>query len=58
MGLRMKNFDILDVHWEIWLLVGEVTKNRYRDSPKRGASISVGGDAFEGGVDALMHTMV
>ena len=38
MGLRMKNFNILGVHWKIWLLGGEFKKNRYRgrDCQKRG----------------------
>ena len=31
MGLRMKNFNILGVHWKIRLLGGEFTKNRYRE---------------------------
>ena len=30
MHLRMKNFDILGVHWKIQLLGGEFTKNQYR----------------------------
>ena len=38
MVLRMKNFNILGVHWKIWLLGGWVTKNQYRGGglPKKG----------------------
>ena len=30
MGLKIKNFGVLGVHWKIRLLGGEFTKNRYR----------------------------
>ena len=29
MGLRMKDFNVLGVHWKIWFLGGEFTKNQY-----------------------------
>ena len=39
MGLKMKNFNILGIHWRVWLLWGEFTKNWYREGNclKRGA---------------------
>ena len=63
MGLRMKNFDILHLHWKIWLLGGEFMKNQYRGGEggclKRGlgqfadlrglAWQERGGSVFEGG---------
>ena len=43
MVLRMKNFNILGVHWKIQLLEGKFTKNQYRE-----------GDCLEsGGLDIL-----
>ena len=62
----MKNFNILGVHWKIWLLGGGFTKNQYPierwDSLKRGGGGQFtnlkggglgkkeGGGVFEGGV--------
>ena len=43
MGLTMKNFNILGVHWKIRFL--------------RGGGKKEGGGVFEGGIDTLMHTM-
>ena len=39
MGLRMKNFNIMRVHWKIQFLEGDVTKNQYvgGNCLKRGA---------------------
>ena len=38
MVLRIKNFNILEVHWKIWLLGRGFTKNQYRVGrlPKNG----------------------
>ena len=36
MGLRMKNFNILGVHWTIWFLGGWFTKNQGGGLPKKG----------------------
>ena len=71
MGLRMKNFDILGVHWKIWLLGEFQEKLIYRGVlPKkgrlgqfvdlRGAWQERGGGVFEGGggVDTPIHTMI
>ena len=38
MVLRIKKYDILEVHWKIWLLGGGVTKNSIE-----------GGELFKGG---------
>ena len=44
MVLGIKNFNILGVHWKIWLLVGVFSKNQYR----------VGADGLKrGGLDSL-----
>ena len=44
MVLGIKNFNILGVHWKIWLLVGGFSKNQYR----------VGADGLKrGGLDSL-----
>ena len=68
MGLRMKNFDILGVHWKVRPLDG-VHKKQYRwwDCLKRegdgefanlrGAWQEEGGNVFEG-FDTPMHAMV
>ena len=45
MGLRMKDFDILGIHWKIRLLGGEFTKKWYR-----------GGDCLERGSLDSLHT--
>ena len=62
MGLTMKNFNILGVHWKIWFLGGGLTKNQYRgdELPKKGAwtvcrfkgglGKKDGGGVFEGGL--------
>ena len=60
MGLRMKNFNILDVHWKIWLLGGGSSRKTDIDwgLPKKGGLDSLqfkrglgkkeGGGVFEG----------
>ena len=70
MVLRMKNFNILGVHWKIRLLGGKgLTKNQYTGGYclKRGHGQFVGlrrawqekgGWWFWGGVDTPMHTMM
>ena len=70
MVLRMKNFNILEVHWKIWVLRRGLTKNQYRegDCLKSGGAWTVcrfkgeglarkRGWCFWGGVDTPMHTM-
>ena len=69
MVLRMKNFNILGVHWKIRLLgVGGSRKTNVEGGlPKKGALVSLpiyGGDLARkrgggvwGGVDTPMHTM-
>ena len=68
MWLRMKNLNILGVHWKIRILVRGFTKKQYRegDCPKRGAwtickfKRGLGkkeGVVFLRGVDTPMHTM-
>ena len=70
MVLKMKNFNILGVHWTIRLLGGggELTKNQYRVGiawkEGLGQFANLGGawqervgGVFEGGVDTPMHTM-
>ena len=66
MVLRMKNFNILGVHWKIWLLGGggRVSQKSVGVLPKTGAlgqfaDLRWGlGKKEEGGsVDTLMHTM-
>ena len=47
MGLRMKNFNILGIHWKILLLGGGW----------RGLDKKEGSGVFERGIDTLMHTM-
>ena len=56
MVLKMKNFNILGVHWTIRLLGGggELTKNQYRVGIAWKGGL---GGVFEGGVDTPMHTM-
>ena len=65
MGLRIKNFNILGVHWIIQLIGGEFTKNWYRGGGggawtvfrfKWGLGKKERGGVFEGG-DTPMHTM-
>ena len=68
MGLRMVNFNILEVHWKIWFLGGRFTKNQYiRGWPKKRGSWTVyrykgglgkkegGGGVIEGGWYANAH---
>ena len=64
MGLRMKNFNILGIHCNIWLLGGGgVHENQYRgeDCLKRGAwtvcRFKGGLGKKEGGLDTPVHTM-
>ena len=72
MGLRIKIFNTLGVHWKIWLLGGEFTKKQYRGGlPKKGrlgqfADLRGGGGGglarkrgmlFLRGVDTPMPTM-
>ena len=70
--LRLKNFNILGVHWKnfkIFFFGGGVTKNQYRggDCLKKGRGFGQFADlrgslarkrgcVFEGGVDTPMHT--
>ena len=66
MALRMKNFNILGVHWNIRLLGGGgVHKNRWGRLPKKGAlgqfvdlRWELGKKEEGGSVDTLMHTIV
>ena len=72
MVLRIKDFNILGVHWKIRLLRGEgVTKNQYRRErlPKKGEGLGLfpdlGGDlarkrgwCFWVGVETQMHTIM
>ena len=72
MGLRMKNFNIMGVHWKIQFLSGGggVTKNQYIYIGfaweggawtvcrfKGGSCWKRGGGVFEGRVDTPMHTI-
>ena len=37
MGLRMKNFNIMEIYWKIWFLLGLHKKSMYRgELPKKG----------------------
>ena len=68
MGLRMKGFNILEVHWKILFLGGVHKKPVYRgDCLKReawtvcrfkgGLGKKERGSVFEEGIDTRMHTM-
>ena len=68
MGLRMKDFNIFEVHWKIWFLEGGSQKtNRYGWLSKKGELGKFAGvrgvlvkrehSVFEGVVDTPMHTM-
>ena len=67
MGLRMKSFNIMGVHWKIWFL-GGFTKNQYiggialkgelgQFADLRGAWQKRGGWCFWGEVDIPMHNI-
>ena len=57
MGLSMKNFSFLGVHWKIRLLGWEFVKNWYREGlPKKGGAWIV--SRFEGGSLARKRVVV
>ena len=71
MELKMKNFNILGVHWKIWLLGGSSQKTNIKGrlpekeglgqlTDLRGGLVRKRGWCFwgGGGVDTLMHTML
>ena len=63
MGLRKKNFDILGIHWKIWLLGGRSSQKADIEGglPKKGAWTVIrfkGGVVFLRGADTQMHNMV
>ena len=63
MGLRMRNFSILDVHWKIWLSgrrdwgLGQFVDLRGKLGKKEGVGVGVLGGGEGGGFDSLMHIM-